>query len=250
MKNYKKLGQHFLLNKKIIEEIINKIKPKNNQSFVEIGSGFGAITKEIIKYLNKITVIEIDKNVSKWIKNKKIYLIQKDVLKVNFFKIYNKLKSPLRIIGNLPYKISLKILFYLMKFFYLINDLHFMFQKEVADRITAEPGSKKYGKLTLIVKFYFKTKIIMNVSPINFFPKPKVYSSFVYFKPTRLNSLIYNYKKFLIVVKNAFSFKRKIIKNNLNNLFSDKQLIRCNIDPKIRAEKVNMKKYLLLSKML
>ena len=177
MQNYKKkYGQHFLHDRNIIQKIIYTLKPKTCDDFIEIGPGEGALTNSLIDQVDKITLIEKDKDLIPFLKNQysafeSILIVQADILKYNLVEHVGK---KTRIIGNLPYNISTEIIFKMISVSSKVKDLHFMLQKEVVDRIVASPGSRIYGRLSIMTQVYFEVEKLFDISPNVFIPKPKV----------------------------------------------------------------------------
>lgn len=246
IKSKKKLGQHFLKNKMIIKNIINTINPQYKDCLVEIGPGLGALTWPISKYINKkVITIELDKNMVDFLKKNKLFyskidMYNCDVMTFNFTKLAKKKK--LRIFGNIPYNISTQLIFYLFKFNKCIKDIHFTFQKQVADRLTAEPGNKKYGRLSIMAQYYYNISQIFEINNEHFFPVPKVQSILVKMIPYEKKIEKYYIKTLHKIVKEAFSKRRKILSNSLKKLFSYEVLKNLSID-KLRAENVTIEKY-------
>ncbi len=244
------LGQNFLTNKNTIKQIINLVKPKSKDSFLEIGSGKGEITKEIIKYKIRLITLEIDKNLIDIVKKKinNVNILNKDILKFNFSKYYNKKK--IRIIGNIPYYISNKILFKLIKNISFIKDIHIMLQKELVETLTSKLGEKKYSKKTIIINYFFKIKKLIYVNKKNFFPIPKVDSIFIKLKPNNKKYKLKSYKNFKHILNNAFNKKKKKIINNLKHILNIIQIKNAGIKPYTRPNKISIKKYCILSNLI
>lgn len=252
----KNLGQHFLSDKETILAIIDAINPKPNDKIIEIGPGLGAITKLIINYINYMTVIEFDINLANRLAKhsclrSKLNIIQKDVMKINFTILAAQLGKPIRIFGNLPYNISTSIILYLLKYINNIQDMHFMFQKEVADRLIASPNNKNYGRLSILVQYYCKIIPILNISAKCFKPIPKVDSTILRIIPyTTLPFPVYNLYNLVELTKTAFHQRRKILRNSLSMLFNEKQLLQQGIDAKLRAENITIEQYCRLANIL
>jgi 16S rRNA (adenine1518-N6/adenine1519-N6)-dimethyltransferase len=240
----KKYGQNFLVDHNVINQIISEIKFDASKTFLEIGPGKGALTKELIKKINPLTIIEIDVdmiNILKQINTKNLEIIQIDVLKLDeqFFNKFNI------VIGNLPYYISSEIIFKLLPISQIIN-MYFMLQREVADRLIAKAGTKDNSILTNLVNFYFDTEKLIDVNPNAFEPAPKVKSSFI--KLTRHNK--YNerdYEPYKNIVRTSFKFKRKNLKNNLKNILSEKDFDFLQLDPTSRAEDLSVEDFLKIA---
>ncbi|QJC35239.1 16S rRNA (adenine(1518)-N(6)/adenine(1519)-N(6))-dimethyltransferase RsmA [Enterobacteriaceae endosymbiont of Donacia proxima] len=253
----KKYGQHILVNKKIIKKIISLINPKYYHIMVEIGPGLGALTIPMIKYNQNISIIEIDKNFVNFLKKKQvlinsnIHIILNNILNFNFYTLIQKYKKRIRIFGNLPYNISTKIIFYLFNYLNNIKDMHFIMQKEVVNRLTAYPGGKNYGCLSIMIQLFCKIKTLLEIKPNDFYPKPKIFSNMIYMRPYvnknyNLDDIFFLKK----IIKQAFSMRRKILRNSLINLFSIEELDDLGIDYKIRAEDVSISEYCQLANWL
>ncbi|CAL4319708.1 16S rRNA (adenine(1518)-N(6)/adenine(1519)-N(6))-dimethyltransferase RsmA [Buchnera aphidicola] len=248
----KKLGQNFLVDKNFISKIVNSINPKLGEILLEIGPGLGSLTFPILEYIEKLYAIEIDKNLSKKLKNffpsKKLVIFSKNVMKFNFLEFYRKNNKPIRIFGNLPYNISVFLLLKLIEFSSIIKDMHFMFQTEVANRIQAHPNKKNYGKLSVIIQYFFKVTPILDISKQSFFPIPKVNSSFIRLQPHICSPYYVKNVKILSYITNiAFSQRRKIVRHSLSKLFSEKKLYDLGINPLLRAENISISEYCRLT---
>ncbi|WP_041070074.1 16S rRNA (adenine(1518)-N(6)/adenine(1519)-N(6))-dimethyltransferase RsmA [Candidatus Ishikawella capsulata] len=248
----KRFGQHFLINVNIINRIISAINPQSNDYIIEIGPGLGALTEPIIKYLDNLTIIEIDRDLVRRLSdnnhiNKKIIILEKDVMNVNFSKLIQKNKK-MRIFGNLPYNISTKIIFYLFNYITFIKDMHFMLQKEVADRLVAKPGEKSYGKLTIMAQYYCQIIPLFTISSGSFFPSPNVDSVMVRLIPHQIipypaiDMCMLNF-----IVNEAFKKRRKILRNSLKNIFTAEVLELFGICPLSRAENISGEQYIKLA---
>ncbi|AKC60302.1 16S rRNA (adenine(1518)-N(6)/adenine(1519)-N(6))-dimethyltransferase RsmA [Blochmannia endosymbiont of Camponotus (Colobopsis) obliquus] len=250
----KKFGQHFLHNINIINSIIHFISPKKHESIIEIGPGLGAITIPISQYGNHIIAIEIDKTlVQKLTKNfsnqKKIKILQHNILSIDLQNL--NIKKPIRIFGNLPYNISTPIIFHLFNYINLIQDMHFVLQREIVNRLIANPNNKKYGRLSVMVQYFCKIFRLLEIPSHSFTPAPKVHSTLIKLIPhTKKPYTANNVNKLSIIVKTAFSQRRKMIKNSLKFLLSVKQIEKQNINPELRAENLNIKQYCQLSNAL
>jgi len=245
----KHLGQNFLNDEIVIQQIIESINPSNNDVFVEVGPGMGAITLPIAKTKVKLHGIELDQDLYSYLsKATEIYsninLYHDDALS---FKL-SKLGNDLRVIGNLPYNISTPLLFHILRYKECIKDLHFMLQKEVADRLCASPGNKKFGRLSIMFGAYMRIKHLFDIPNTSFKPIPKVTSSFVSIKPKLDNEIIVkNNEHLALIVKKGFSQRRKTIKNALKGLIGENILIKHEIDPSQRPEEISILKWSQLS---
>ena len=252
MKKYKKhLGQHFLNDNNIIVKIVKYINPKKSDIFLEIGPGEGAITSPLTKVSNRIILIEKDKNlipylVEKYTDKKKIRIINQDILKYELEKIS---ESSIRIVGNLPYNISTEIIFKILTITNKIQDAHFMLQKEVVDRVIASPGSKLFGRLSVMCQVYFTVKKLFDISPNVFIPKPKVMSSYIKLIPKK--SLFDNAEHenmFKKIVVTMFTARRKMIKTSLKGIISDNVLKSISINPESRPETLDINNFIEISR--
>lgn len=222
IKPLKSLGQNFLVDENIVDKIVDSLNIQNNDTILEIGPGTGALTRKIAKYDNPLLLVEIDERSVNYLKKqfedrKNIKIIPIDFLKFNF----NDLKlENIKIIGNLPYYITSQILFKISEHSSMIDECVFTVQKEVAERITAKPGNKDYGFLTVVVNYFSEAEKLFNIKPGAFSPPPKVMSSVINLKIKKdipNNSDKDNFFKF---VKAAFSTRRKKLSNSLKSYIS------------------------------
>ena len=237
----KRFGQNFLVDHRIINQIISTISPKNDDSIIEIGPGKGAITFPIIEHLDHLSVIEIDRDLVSMLKSKeqeKLTIYQADALTFDFSQIPNKL----RVIGNLPYNISSPLLFHLLDYRKQIIDMTFMLQKEVVDRIVAPPGNKTYGRLSVMMQAFYEVELMFVVPKESFEPQPKIESAILYLK-TREQPLVKNSKPLEEIVKLAFSQRRKTLKNCLKSVLNQSQT---EIDLSQRAEMLSTENFVTL----
>ncbi len=248
----KRFGQNFLQDPQIIFQIAEAINPRENQHLVEIGPGNGALTNELVEYVGFLDLIELDRDLVEILKkkfgdNESVRIHGSDALKFDFKCLYSK-GNKLRVVGNLPYNISTPLLFSLLKYAEIVEDMHFMLQKEVVDRICSQPGSKQYGKLSVLMQSRCQTEKLFDVAPECFKPSPKVHSSLIRLKPLATPPVkIADPKVFEFVVAQAFSQRRKTLRNTLKNIISEEQLKSLGIDPKARAETLGLEAFALLS---
>lgn len=248
----KRFGQNFLKDQQIIDQIIAAIAPKQGENLVEIGPGQGALTNHILPLVKKLKAIELDRDLIPLLKVKceklgDLTIYQGDVLKFDFQTLTEK-NQALRIFGNLPYNISTPLLFHLIDFSNIIQDMHFMLQKEVAERLAATVGQEAYGRLGIMVQYYCEVELLFIVPPSAFVPKPKVQSAFVCLRPHK--NLPYPAKdieKLKTVVKTAFMQRRKTLRNALKNIISEQDLMGLNIDPALRPEEISLAQYVRIS---
>jgi 16S rRNA (adenine1518-N6/adenine1519-N6)-dimethyltransferase len=237
----KRFGQNFLVDQQIINRIVSTISPKKNDHIIEIGPGKGALTFPLIDYLENIHVIEIDRDLIALLQKKnniKITIHESDALVFNF----DQFKQNIRIVGNLPYNISSPLLFHLLNYRGNIIDMTFMLQKEVVDRIVAPPGSKVYGRISVIMQTFFDTELMFVVPKESFDPQPKIESAILYLK-TKKQPLIQNFKPLEDIVKIAFSQRRKTLKNCLKSVLNQSQT---DIDLSQRAEMLSVENFVTL----
>jgi len=258
MKKY--LGQNFLVNNYVIDYIISHMCIKTNEFVFEIGPGKGALTDSIVsktKCNYSLTVLEKDKELIPFLKKKffkpNIEILYGDILKFDLNSYLNSwlLNGKVRVLGNLPYYISSQILFKLLESRDLIQDQLLMLQKEVADRIIATPKRKEYGKLSVLIQLFYEVEKVIDVTPDKFKPIPKVHSSVIKMLPTdKYTKLIHDKSCLFEVVRRAFSMKRKMIKNCLINLVSERELQSIGISPNERAQHLPVSKFICLSNLV
>lgn len=247
----KRFGQNFLQDQTIINAIIQNLNLKKTDTVIEIGPGLGALTKPLLKKLNSLKAIEIDTELQTILKKEfalhNLELINCDVLKVDF----NQFGNNLRIIGNLPYNISTPLLIKLLNYNQNILDMHFMLQKEVAERLCATPQGKTYGRLSVMVQAYYDVSYILDVPAHAFNPKPQVESAVVRLTP-KVESMTkdINFTKLEFLVRTAFSMRRKTLANNLKSLLSADEILSMNINPKLRPEQISVNEYLQIEKFI
>mgnify|MGYP000238798005 FL=1 len=237
----KRFGQNFLVDQQVINQIVSTIAPKRMDSIIEIGPGKGALTFPLIDHLDHIHVIEIDRDLISLLQkksNKKITIHESDALVFNF----DQFTKNIRIVGNLPYNISSPLLFHLLNYRDSIIDMTFMLQKEVVDRIVAAPGSKVYGRTSVIMQAFFDTELMFVVPKESFNPQPKIESAILYLK-TKSKPLVQNSKPLEEIVKIAFSQRRKTLKNCLKSVLNQSQT---DIDLSQRAEMLSVKNFVTL----
>ncbi|WP_425619731.1 16S rRNA (adenine(1518)-N(6)/adenine(1519)-N(6))-dimethyltransferase RsmA [Buchnera aphidicola] len=251
----KRYGQNFLVNQESIQNIVKIINPKKTQALLEIGPGLGALTQPICEFLDKLIVVEIDPNILLFLKKciffYKLQVYCQDAVSFNYRNVLCSKYKYIRIFGNLPYNISTSLILHLFQYIDIIQDMHFMFQKEVAKRLVAMPGEKYYGRLSIISQYYCNIKILLNIPPQYFKPIPKVHSIFVNLTPhTNSPYFVYNINLLTSITKNAFQNRRKILRHSLKKLFSERDLIKLKINPNLRAENISIIQYCQLANQL
>lgn len=240
----KRFGQNFLIDDGIIHAIVNVIHPQARDTLVEIGPGLGALTKPLLERLPQMHAVELDRDIitrlQKAYPPERLILHAGDALKFDFA----QLGDDLRIVGNLPYNISSPLLFRLMEFASHIRDMHFMLQKEVVARMTAEPSTHDYGRLSVMLQRRFHLAWLLDVPPSAFNPAPKVDSAVVRLIPKPTNSIVVlDEKLFARVVLTAFAQRRKTLRNTLAALLSPQDFAEIGVDPGQRAENLTLEDY-------
>lgn len=248
----KKLGQNFLINQQIIDEIIEKSQINENDTVLEIGPGLGSLTKALLKNAKRVIAVELDENMVNILKKRfnqeNLEIINDDILKINLNDITQKY-GKIKVVANLPYYITTPIIMKLLEEEYNIESITVMVQKEVGERLCAQPGSRDFGAVTIGVNYYSSSKIIIDVPKDNFMPVPEVDSCVI-----KLNILdnppvdLKDKKRFFRLVKAAFSQRRKTINNSLaSGEFSKEAVLnvlnKLNIDVKLRAEDLSIQDF-------
>ncbi|HEL3785232.1 TPA: 16S rRNA (adenine(1518)-N(6)/adenine(1519)-N(6))-dimethyltransferase RsmA [Stenotrophomonas maltophilia] len=247
----KQLGQHFLADRHYIDKIVMAVNPKDGDRLVEIGPGQGAITLPLLRVHPTLTVIEFDRDLIAPLTAAaeplgELTIVHRDVLRVDFTELADG--QPIRLVGNLPYNISSPILFHALEHAAVIRDMHFMLQKEVVDRMAAGPGSKVYGRLSVMLQAYCQVTSLFVVPPGAFRPPPKVDSAVVRLVPRDPATInINDHKRFADVVKAAFGQRRKTLRNALNNVVSAEQFIAAGVRPDARAEQLDVAEFIALA---
>ena len=242
----KRFGQNFLTDQAIINSLIEAINPQKNQTIVEIGPGLGALTKPLLRKIDHLHVVEIDRDIVSWMQTEyakpsyisnSITIHNLDALKFDF----SLLGKHLRVTGNLPYNISTPILFHLLDNLAHISDMHFMLQKEVVERMVALPSTPAYGRLSVMLQYHLNMEYLITVPPEAFEPAPKVESAFVRCVPHAQKPYIArDYNLFYKVVLAAFGQRRKTIRNTLKVFLNDDEFLALNLNPQLRAENLTV----------
>ena len=248
----KKLGQNFLINQQIIDEIIEKSQINKEDTVLEIGPGLGSLTKALMQNAKRVIAVELDENMVNILNNRfnneNLEIINEDILKIDLNEIINKY-GKIKVVANLPYYITTPIVMKLLEEEYNIESITVMVPKEVGERLCAEPGSRDFGAVTIGVNYYSKSNIIIDVPKDNFMPVPEVDSCVI--KLDILNEppvILKDKKRFFRLVKAAFSQRRKTINNSLasGEFSKDKVLNTLNklgIDAKLRAEDLSIQDF-------
>ncbi|MFD1805200.1 16S rRNA (adenine(1518)-N(6)/adenine(1519)-N(6))-dimethyltransferase RsmA [Pasteurella oralis] len=257
----KRFGQNFLHDNNVIQSIVAAIYPQKDQFLVEIGPGLGALTEPVGDLVDHLTVVELDRDLAERLRHHpflhhKITVIETDAMQFDFARLYQEAnlaekKQKIRVFGNLPYNISTPLMFHLFKYHDLIQDMHFMLQKEVVKRLCAGPNSKAYGRLTIMAQYFCQVMPVLEVPPTAFKPAPKVDSAVVRLVPHK--QLPHPVKELYWlnrVCSQAFNQRRKTLRNALSTLFTPKQLSELNIDLTARAENLSIADYARLANWL
>ncbi|ANE54349.1 16S rRNA (adenine(1518)-N(6)/adenine(1519)-N(6))-dimethyltransferase RsmA [Methylomonas sp. DH-1] len=251
----KRFGQNFLQDYRIIHDILDYAHPQPGEHWVEIGPGLGALTKPLLDSGVKLDVVELDRDLVARLQqqfkgNANLTIHSADALNFDFSGLAAA-GEKLRVIGNLPYNISTPLMFHLLEDCNCIEDMHFMLQKEVVDRICAEPGSKKYGRLSVMMQYYCEAEWLFDVPPESFDPIPAVMSAIVRLAPYAEPPVaVADMDGFNQLVSQAFSQRRKTIRNSLKNLISEPTFAELGIDATLRAEAISLAEFALLSQHL
>jgi 16S rRNA (adenine1518-N6/adenine1519-N6)-dimethyltransferase len=233
----KHFGQNFLVDQQIIADIVSAIRPEADDNMVEIGPGLGALTRPLLKRLNHLHVVEIDRDIIARLKTDypqdKIIIHAGDALEFDFA----TLPVPLRIVGNLPYNISSPLLFHFAGYAERITDMHFMLQNEVVERMVADHSTPEYGRLSVMLQYRFHMEKLLDVPPESFRPAPKVDSAIVRMVPLAASEIrVRNEKLYAAVVSAAFGQRRKTLRNTLRGYLDEADFERLGINPQLRAE--------------
>ena len=247
----KRFGQNFLHDPGVIGKIIAAIGPHPGENLVEIGPGQGAITLPLLAAAGELTVIELDRDLIEPLRTRcetagKLNVFNVDALGFDFCQLANE--KPARIVGNLPYNISTPILFHLLDHHGCIRDMHFMLQKEVVQRMAAGPGSKQYGRLSVMLQYRCRVTSLFAIGPGAFNPPPRVESAFVRLEPfDQLPVSVDSEAVFTKLVRQAFSQRRKTLRNALRDMLDADEISQLGIDPSVRAEMLTLRDFAALA---
>ncbi|WP_421133624.1 16S rRNA (adenine(1518)-N(6)/adenine(1519)-N(6))-dimethyltransferase RsmA [Alteromonas sp. A079] len=248
----KRFGQNFLHDDYVIGKIVDAINPKNEQNLVEIGPGLGALTDPVCEEVNALTVIELDRDLAKRLRHhpfngEKLSVIEQDAMTLDFTALLKTMPvegQKLRVFGNLPYNISTPLMFHLFDHADSIEDMHFMLQKEVVTRLAAGPGSKTYGRLSVMAQYYCQVIPVLTVPPGAFKPPPKVDSAVVRLVPHSVPPVeVTSVNTLERVCAQAFNQRRKTIRNSLKDCLTEAQLTQIGLNPTARAEVLSLQDF-------
>jgi 16S rRNA (adenine1518-N6/adenine1519-N6)-dimethyltransferase len=247
----KRFGQHFLEDRQIIDRILDAMAPRPGDAIVEIGPGLGALTGPLLERVSHLHAVEIDRDLCARLRQRfppeRLTVHEGDALEFDFA----ALPAPLRVVGNLPYNISTPLLFRLSGVAARCADLHLMLQKEVVDRLSAKPGSKDYGRLSVMLQYRYDIQRLIDVPATAFRPAPKVASAVARLVPHPCSELAaLDAALFGRVVKAAFATRRKIVKNSLAEMVSAAKLTQLGIDPSARAEDLAVASFVAITNSL
>ena len=247
----KRFGQHFLVDIGVIAQLVDAIAPRSTDHFVEVGPGQGVLTQPLIDSGAAVEAIELDRDLvpvlaERWSANPRFRVHQGDVLKFDF----STLGEGLRLVGNLPYNISTPLLFLVLEQTGRFEDMHFMLQKEVVARLTASPGSKAYGRLSVMTALLCQAEAVFEVGPEAFSPPPKVDSAVVRLLP-HARPILSGERRvaFGDLVRSAFAQRRKTLRNNLRGIIEADAMQAIDIDPGRRAETLSLEEFLMLNEL-
>ena len=243
----KRFGQHFLTDQGVIADIVDAIDPQPGQHMVEIGPGLAAMTQPLVERLGHLQVIELDRDLAARLRqHKQLTVHEADVLKVDITALAIALgTSSMRVVGNLPYNISTPILFHLLDHVAVIQDQHFMLQKEVVERMVAAPSTAAYGRLSVMLQWRYAMAMVLEVGPMAFEPPPRVDSAVVRMvphpQPTPVSLALLSE-----LVQVAFSQRRKLLRHTLGKWLQERG-VGSDFDVQRRAEEVTVADYVRLA---
>ena len=251
----KRFGQNFLSDASVIERIVAAIAPAEGQAMLEIGPGQGAMTLPLLRKLGQLTAIELDRDLIAPLAQRAVgvgtlKIISADALTVDFSALAAEAGQKLRVVGNLPYNISTPLIFHLLNHLEVISDMHFMLQKEVVDRMASLPGSKVYGRLSVMVQAQAQVTSVFKVAPTSFWPVPKVDSAIVRLQPHAVQLPAVEHAALETLTRLAFSARRKTLANGVMPVLSALQIAAVGIDPKRRAETLSQAEFQTLARAL
>lgn len=247
----KRFGQHFLRDPRVIERIVASINPQSGDSLVEIGPGEGVLSAPLLERSGRLQVVELDRDLAASLAQRLgnppgLVIHQADALAFDFASLAKE--GPIRVVGNLPYNISTPLMFHLFASGESIADMVFMLQKEVVDRLVADPGSRQYGRLSVMAGFYCEMDHLFDVPPDAFEPPPKVDSSIIRMVPKHLSEGDRALLPALeAIVRTSFGQRRKTLRNSLKSLLSADQIEATGIDPAARPETLSLEEFSALA---
>ena len=247
----KRFGQNFLTDSHVIDGIVRAINPQPEDILVEIGPGLGALTEPVAEVSDHLHVVELDRDLAKRLRHhpfigSKLTVHECDALKFDFRSLCQEEKQ-IKVFGNLPYNISTPLIFHLLSFQDTIDNMHFMLQKEVVQRMAAGPGTKAYGRLSVMTQYYCKAIPVLEVPPNAFKPAPKVDSAVIRLIPVPPRWPAEDISILERVVSEAFNQRRKTLRNSLKRVIDSENLIKLEIDPTLRPEQITIEQFVRIA---
>lgn len=249
----KRFGQNFLVDETVIDRIVRAIRPNPGERVLEIGPGLAALTRPLADEAEHLHVIELDRDLAARLRDDatlgpRLTVHEADALRFDFAALAAELGGPLRVCGNLPYNISTPLIFHLLEQPQAISDMHFMLQKEVVERLAAAPGCADYGRLTIMVQYHCYVEPVLMVPPGAFMPPPKVESAVVRLIPHRTKPVVADDEKLLSrICAEAFTQRRKTLRNALRNWVDDAMFDALGINPQLRPENLSVADYVAIA---
>lgn len=254
MKPRKRFGQHFLKDTNVLNKLLSAIAPQPSDHIIEIGPGHGALTQLLLPHVQQLDAIEIDRDLAASLRHRfaadeNITIHQADALKFDFNTVKRN-DQLLRIVGNLPYNISTPLLFKLFSYRDIVKDMIFMLQKEVVKHLIAATGSHYYGRLSVMAHYFCENSELFSVGPEAFLPPPKVESAVICLIPHQQTHFTNNLNLFTDIVREAFSYRRKTLRNCLKKYICAEQLQALSIDPMKRPQELTVENFVKISNMV
>ena len=252
IKAKKELGQNFLIDEVALNRIIELINPRNEDHFLEIGPGRGALTKRLSDKAKRLDAVELDQDLLlslKLINSNKLFIHNESILNFDVDRIIEYEK--IRLVGNLPYNISTEIMLWAFDSLKQLEDMHFMFQKEFGERLSAEPNNKSYGRISVLTQYLTELEKVLYLEPSSFKPKPSVESVFIRFKPKKDRHILSPISiKLQEITKATFMHRRKMIGKSLKNILTTQQIEQLDIDLSLRPENLSVNDYVRIAEQL
>ena len=252
IKAKKELGQNFLIDEVALNRIIELINPRNEDHFLEIGPGRGALTKRLSDKAKRLDAVELDQDLLlslKLINSNKLFIHNESILNFDVDRIIEYEK--IRLVGNLPYNISTEIMLWAFDSLKQLEDMHFMFQKEFGERLSAEPNNKSYGRISVLTQYLTELEKVLYLEPSSFRPKPSVESVFIRFKPKQDRHILSPISiKLQEITKATFMHRRKMIGKSLKNILTTQQIEQLDIDLSLRPENLSVNDYVRIAEQL
>ena len=252
IKAKKELGQNFLIDEVALNRIIELINPRNEDHFLEIGPGRGALTKRLSDKAKRLDAVELDQDLLlslKLINSNKLFIHNESILNFDIDRIIEYEK--IRLVGNLPYNISTEIMLWAFDSLKQLEDMHFMFQKEFGERLSAEPNNKSYGRISVLTQYLTELEKVLYLEPSSFRPKPSVESVFIRFKPKQDRHILSPISiKLQEITKATFMHRRKMIGKSLKNILTTQQIEQLDIDLSLRPENLSVNDYVRIAEQL